>query len=142
MLDRKTLDISRRSEDMYEEDQEFWSRILSGIRGERIEKLPSVTQYGHSSLVDLCPVKPNGDVEAAFEAKPRDAAQDDLMYKLLDKLMRPLLRLVLPVLDYISMPDLTQDYDDDFPADIKAELNASHQRVRFFAIYTLLYILT
>ena len=35
------------------------------------------------------------------------------------------------------MPDLTKDYDDDFPADIKAELNTSRQMVRCFALYTL-----
>ena len=77
LFDRKTSEIYRRSEDdIYDEPQEFWSRLFSGIRPERIEKLPNVTQYDHSSLVDVSPVKPHGAVEAAVKAKPRDAAQD------------------------------------------------------------------
>mgnify|MGYP003334662645 CR=1 FL=1 len=72
-----------------------------------------------------------------MKSKPRDAAQDALLYKLLDKPLFPLLRLVIPALEYISMPDLTKEYDDDFPKDIKAALNASRTMVRCFAIHTL-----
>ena len=73
-LDRKTAAIYRGSKDLYDEPLEFWSRILSGIRPERPELLPSVTQYDHSALVDLRPVKATGDVETALKAKPRDQA--------------------------------------------------------------------
>ena len=102
----------------------------------RPESLPNVNQYEHSSLVALRPQKPAPDAETAVKSKPRDAAQDDLLYKLQDKPLRPLQRLVISALEYISMPDLTQDYDDNFRADIKAELNTSRQMVRCFALHT------
>ena len=35
------------------------------------------------------------------------------------------------------MPDLTEEYDDDFPAEIRAELNTSRTMARCFALYTL-----
>ena len=136
-LDRKTAAIYRGSKDLYDEPLEFWSRILSGIRPERPELLPSVTQYNHSALVDLRPVKATGDVETALKAKPRDQAQDDLLFKILDKPMRALHRLIIPALDYVNMPDLTKDYDDDFPEEISRALNASNALLRGFAMHTL-----
>ena len=136
-LDRKTAAIYRGSKDLYDEPLEFWSRILSGIRPERPELLPSVTQYDHSALVDLRPVKATGDVETALKAKPRDQAQDDLLFKILDKPMRALHRLIIPALDYVNMPDLTKDYDDDFPEEISRALNASNTLLRGFAMHTL-----
>ena len=99
--------------------------------------LLSVTQYGHRPLIDLCPVKHIRDVEAALKAKPRDQAQDDLLFKLLDKPMRPLHRLIIPALELADMPDLTKDYDDDFDPDIKRALSASSSLLRGFAVYTL-----
>ena len=84
-LDRKTAAIYRGSKDLYDDPLEFWSRILSAIRPERPELLPSVAQYNHSALVDLRPVKAAGDVETALKAKPRDQAQDDLLFKILEK---------------------------------------------------------
>ena len=136
-LDRKTAAIYRGSKDLYDEPLEFWSRILSGIRPERPELLPSVAQYNHSALVDLRPVKATGDVETALKAKPRDQAQDDLLFKILDKPMRALHRLIIPALDYVNMPDLTKDYDDDFPEEISRALNASNTLLRGFAMHTL-----
>ena len=53
----------------------------AGIRPERSEMLPSVTQYEHCRLIDLRPVKPVGDVETALKAKPRDLAQEELLFK-------------------------------------------------------------
>ena len=123
-FDRKTAEIYRSSKDLYEKPPEFWSRLLSGIRPERPEKLPSVTQYEHSALVDLRLVKATGDVQTALKAKPRDQAQDDLLFKILDKPMRPLHRLILPALDYVNVPDITKDYEDDFPEEIKRALDA------------------
>ena len=136
-LDRKTAAIYRGSKDLYDEPLEFWSRILSGIRPERPELLPSVAQYDHSALVDLRPVNVTGDVEAALKAKPRDQAQDDLLFKILDKPMRALHSLIIPALDYVNMPDLTKDYDDDFPEEISRALNASNTLLRGFATHTL-----
>ena len=78
-----------------------------------------------------------GGVEAALKAKPRDQAQDDLLFKILDKPMRALHRLIIPALDYVNMPDLTKDYDDDFPEEISRALNASNTLLRGFAMHTL-----
>ena len=77
LFDRKTAEIYRSSSDLYDEPQEFWSRLFSGIRPEKTERLPSVTQYEHCRLIDLRPIKPVGDVEAALKAKPRDLAQEE-----------------------------------------------------------------
>ena len=98
-FDRKTAEIYRSSKDLYEEPPEFWSRLLSGIRPERPDKLLSVTQHDHSTLVDLRPVKASGNMEKALKAKPRDQAQDDLLFKILEKPMRPLQRLTLAALN-------------------------------------------
>ena len=87
--------------------------------------------------MDLRPVKATGDVETALKAKPRDQAQDDLLFKILDKPMRALHRLIIPALDYVNMPDLTKDYDDDFPEEISRALNASNTLLRDFAMHTL-----
>ena len=76
-------------------------------------------------------------MEAALKAKPRDQVQNDLLFKLLDEPMRPLHRLIIPALDYVNMPDLTKDYDDDFDRDIKRALNVSSTLPRGFAMYTL-----
>ena len=43
LFDRKTAEVYRRSADLYEEPEEFWSRLFAGIRPEKQEKLPSVT---------------------------------------------------------------------------------------------------
>ena len=69
----------RASKNLCDERPEFWARLFAGIRPERHEMLPSVTQYEHPSLVDVLPVKATGDVEMALKAKPRDLAQDDLL---------------------------------------------------------------
>ena len=87
--------------------------------------------------MDLRPVKAIGDVETGLKARPRDQAQDDLLFKILEKPMRPLHRLILPALDYVNMPDLTKDYDDDFPEEITRALNASHTLLRGFTMHTL-----
>ena len=72
----------------YATNLEFWSRLFAGIRPEKNKLLPSVTQYGHRPLIDLRPVKPIGNVETALKAKPRDQAQNDLLFKLLDRTMQ------------------------------------------------------
>ena len=88
-------------------------------------------------MLDLRPIKPVGDVEAALKAKPRDLAQDDLLFKILSKPMAPLHRMIIPALELANMPGLTKDYDDDFDPDIKRALSASSSLLRSFAIYTL-----
>ena len=44
---------------------------------------------------------------------------------------------MIPALEIIGLPDITEDYKDDFPEEIWQELNASKQPLRCFAIYTL-----
>ena len=67
-FDRETFDMYRASKNLCGERPEFWSRLFAGIRPERQEMLPSVTQYDHCRLIDQRPVKPVGDVEAALKA--------------------------------------------------------------------------
>ena len=136
-LDRETFDMYRASKNLVAERPEFWSRLFAGIRPERQEMLLSVTQYEHMRLLDLRPVKPVGDVEAALKAKLRDQALDDLLFKILAKPMAPLHRMIIPALELANMPDLTAEYDDDFDPDIKRAMSASSSLLRSFALHTL-----
>ena len=56
-FDRETFDMYCASKNLCDERPEFWSRLFAGIRPERQEMLPSVTQYDHCRLIDLRPVK-------------------------------------------------------------------------------------
>ena len=136
-FDRETFDLYRSSKDLCAERPEFWSRLFAGIRPDRSEMLPSVTQYPHCSLIDLRPIKPVGDVETALKAKSKDLAQEELLFKILSKPMVPLHRMIIPALELANMPDLTAEYDDDFDPDIKRALSASSSLLRSFAIHTL-----
>ena len=136
-FDRETFDLYRSSKNLCSERPEFWSRLFAGIRPDRSEMLPSVTQYPHCSLIDLRPIKPVGDVEMALKAKSKDLAQEELLFKILSKPMVPLHRMIIPALELANMPDLTAEYDDDFDPDIKRALAASSSLLRSFAIHTL-----
>ena len=136
-FDRETFDLYRSSKDLCAERPEFWSRLFAGVRPDRSEMLPSVTQYPHCSLIDLRPIKPVGDVETALKAKSKDLAQEELLFKILSKPMVPLHRMIIPALELANMPDLTAEYDDDFDPDIKRALSASSSLLRSFAIHTL-----
>ena len=136
-FDRETFDMYRASKNLCDERPEFWARLFAGIRPERPELLPSVTQYEHMRLFDLRPIKPRGDVEQALKSKPRDQALDDLLFSVLSKPMAPLHRMIIPALELANMPDLTAEYDDDFDPEIKRALSASSSLLRSFALHTL-----
>ena len=110
-FDRETFDLYRSSKDLCSERPEFWSRLFAGVRPDRSEMLPSVTQYPHCSLIDLRPIKPVGDVELALKAKSKDLAQEELLFKILSKPMVPLHRMIIPALELANMPDLTAEYE-------------------------------
>ena len=91
----------------------------------------------HRALLDLRPNKVSPDVTAAFRSKAKEAAIDDVLFKLQDKLLRQILRLVLSSLSLINLPDISEDYDDEFPDEIKQKISLSRQLLGGFAIYTL-----
>ena len=136
-FDRETFDMYRASKNLCDERPEFWARLFAGIRPERPELLPSVTQYEHMRLFDLRPIKARGDVEQALKSKPRDQALDELLFSVLSKPMAPLHRMIIPALELANMPDLTAEYDDDFDPEIKRALSASSSLLRSFALHTL-----
>ena len=91
----------------------------------------------HCTLLDIRPRKVSPHVNAVFRSKAKEAAIDDVLFKLQDKLLRQLLRLVVPSLSLINLRDVSEEYDEDFPADIKPEISLSRQLLRGFALYTL-----
>ena len=136
-FDRETFDMYRASKNLGDERPEFWARLFAGIRPDRKELLPSVTQYEHMRLFDLRPIKSAGDVEQALKARPRDQALDELLFSILSKPMAPLHRMIIPELELANMPDLTAEYEDDFDPEIKRALSASGSLLRSFALHTL-----
>ena len=47
-----------------------------------------------------------------------------------DKPVKPLLRLAIPALELIHLPDITEEYDDDFLQENRRELDAQNQQMR------------
>ena len=80
----------------------------------------------HRTLLDFRSRKVSPDVTAAFRSKAKEAAIDDVLFKLQDKLLRQILRLVVPSLSLVNLPDATEEYED-FPADIKQEISLSRR---------------
>ena len=64
---------------------------------------------------------------AVYRSKAKEAAIDDVLFKLQDKLLRQLLRLVVPSLSLMNLPDIFEEYDEDFPDEIKQEISLSRQ---------------
>ena len=124
-------------EDLAAEDSTFWYRLFSGIRPESSELLPDLTRSApFRTLLDFRPRKVSPDVTAAFRSKAENTAIDDVLFKLQDKLLRQLLRLMVPSHSFVNLPDATEEYED-FPADIKQEISLSRKLLRGFALYTL-----
>ena len=44
---------------------------------------------------------------------------------------------MVPSLSLVDLPDITEEYDTDFPEEIKQEMSLSRQLLRGFAAYTL-----
>jgi hypothetical protein len=114
-----------------------WARIFSGVRPAASEMLPDLSVYAHNPLIDWRPKKVTPDTLNAFRFRSKEATTDDVLYKLQDKPLSKLLRLVVPAFDMLSLPDLGPMFDNGLPTEIRAELTALQRLLRCFAMYTL-----
>ena len=99
--------------------------------------LPDISVYAHNPLLDWRPKKVTPDTLNAFRFRSKEATTDDVLYKIQDKPLSKLMRLVLPTFDMLSLPDLGQQFDEGLPKEIRAELTALQRLLRCFAMYTL-----
>jgi len=114
-----------------------WARIFSGVRPIAPELLPDISVYSHNPLLDWRPKKVTPDTLNAFRFRSKEATTDDVLYKLQDKPLSKLMRLVVPAFDMLSLPDLGNEFDGGLPKEIRAELTALQRLLRCFAMYTL-----
>jgi hypothetical protein len=114
-----------------------WIRIFAGVRPITSELLPDISVYAHNPLLDWRPKKVTPDTLNAFRFRSKEATTDDVLYKLQDKPLSKLMRLVLPAFDMLSLPDLGPLFDEGLPKEIRAEITALQRLLRCFAMYTL-----
>jgi hypothetical protein len=114
-----------------------WARIFSGVRPITSEMLPDISVYAHNPLLDWRPKKVTPDTLNAFRFRSKEATTDDVLYKLQDKPLSKLLRLVVPAFDMLSLPDLGKEFDGGLPKEIRAELTALQRLLKCFSMYTL-----
>ena len=99
--------------------------------------LPDVSVYAHNPLLDWRPKKVTPDTLAAFRSRTKEATTDDVLFKIQDKPLSKLMRLVMPAFDMLSLPDLAEQFDNGLPKEIQAELTALKRLLKCFAMYTL-----
>ena len=114
-----------------------WARIFSGVRPAASEMLPDLSVYAHNPLIDWRPKKVTPDTLNAFRFRSKEATTDDVLYKLQDKPLSKLMRLVVPTFDMLSLPDLGNEFDGGLPTEIRSEMTAMQRLLRCFAMYTL-----
>ena len=114
-----------------------WNRIFSGIRPSAPEMLPDISVYAHNALLDWRPNKVTPDTVAAFRSRTKEATTDDVLFKLQEKPLAKLMRLVSPAFEMISLPDLAGQFSGGLPKEIEAELTAQKRLLQCFATYTL-----
>jgi hypothetical protein len=118
-------------------DEYVWNRIFSGIRPSALELLPDISVYPHNPLLDWRPKKVTPDTLAAFRSRTKEATTDDVLFKIQDKPLSKLMRLVMPAFEMLSLPDLADQYQGGLDQEITAELSALKRLLQCFAIYTL-----
>ena len=99
--------------------------------------LPDISVYAHNALLDWRPKKVTPDTVAAFRFRAKEATTDDVLFKIEDKPLAKLMRLVIPAFEMISLPDLADQFTGGLPKEIEAELTALKRLLQCFAIYTL-----
>ena len=114
-----------------------WTRILSGVRPPAPELLPDISVYPHNPLLDWRPKKVTPDTSSAFRSRTKEATTDDVLFKIQDKPLSKIMRLVMPAFEMISLPDLADQYENGLPQEIQAELTAQKRLLKCFAMYTL-----
>ena len=104
-----------------------WNRILSSTRPSAPEMLPDISVYAHSVLLDWRPRKVTPDTLAAFRFRTKEATTDDVLFKIQEKPLAKLMRLVFPAFEMISLPDLADQFSGGLPKEIEAELSAQNR---------------
>ena len=99
--------------------------------------LPDISVYAHNALLDWRPKKVMLDTVAAFRFRTKEAVTDDVLYKIHEKPLAKLMRLVFPAFEMIFLPDLADQFSDGLPVEIEAELTAQKRLLQCFATYTL-----
>ena len=99
--------------------------------------LPDVSVYAHNPLLDWRPKKVTPNTLAAFRSRTKEATTDDVLFKIQDKPLSKLMRLVMPAFEMLSLPDLADQYEGGLDKEITAELSALKRLLQCFAIYTL-----
>ena len=77
-------------------------------------------------MLDWRPKKVSLDVTATFRTKSKESHRNDLLFNLQDKPLKPILRLAIPALELISLPDITEGCEDDFPEETWQEFRQLH----------------
>ena len=88
-------------------------------------------------MLDWRPKKVTPDTLSAFRSRTKEATTDDVLFKIQDKPLSKLMRLVMPAFDMLSLPDLAELFDNGLPKEIRAELTALQRLLKCFAMYTL-----
>ena len=99
--------------------------------------LPDISVYAHNALLDWRPKKVTPDTFAAFRFCTKEATTDDVLFKIQEKPLAKLMRLVFPAFKMISLPDLADQFSGGLPKEIEAELTAQKRLLLCFATYTL-----
>ena len=99
--------------------------------------MPDISVYPHNPLLDWRPKKVTPDTLAAFRSRSKEATTDDVLFKIQDKPLSKLMRLVIPAFEMISLPDLADQFTGGLPKEIEVELTAQKRLLMCFATYIL-----
>ena len=99
--------------------------------------LPDISVYAHNALLDWRPKKVTPDTLAAFRSRTKESTTDDVLFKIQEKPLAKLMRLVSPAFEMTSLTDLADQYTHGLPKEIEAELTAQKRLLQCFATYTL-----
>ena len=96
--------------------------------------MPDRSTCAHNGLLDFRPKKVRPDMTASC-SHAKEAVSDDALFKLKDKVLRPLCRLVMPAFEMIQLPGLSEEYESD-PQEIVNKLQAQKRLLKCFATHT------
>lgn len=89
--------------------------FFSGIRPSAPEMLPDISVYAHNASLDWRPKKVTPDSPAAFRSRTKESTTDDVLFKIQEKPLAKLMRLVFPAVEMISLPDLADQFSNGLP---------------------------
>ena len=88
-------------------------------------------------MLDWRPKKVTPDTVAAFRFRAKEATTDDVLFKIQEKPLAKLMRLVFPAFKMISLPDLANQFSGGLPKEIEVELTEQKRVLQCFITYTL-----